>query len=150
MTTIREMRPDEAASVTDAYLDACRRHAERDDDWGVPRWDDIHRWVVRTTETDDAVCLVAITDEGSIVGHLLASVSGHPAMPGILGDLEELHVVPGPDEVALKRALVDAGSPGLAAGMRASSAGPSRSRRRGRPRSWPSGRRSGSRTTPPR
>jgi len=30
-------------------------------------------------------------------------------MPGVLGQLEELHVRPGPDEVWLKRELVDVG-----------------------------------------
>ena len=95
MTTIREMRPAEAGAVTDLSLDLCRSLSERDDDWGVPDRDPIFRWIVRTTETEEAVCLVPEID-GEIAGYLLASVSGHPAMPGILGELEELHVRPGP------------------------------------------------------
>jgi L-amino acid N-acyltransferase YncA len=106
--TIREIRRDQAASVTDLYLEMCRRLSERDSDWGVPDWDPINRWILRTTESDDAVCLVAEV-EGSIVGYLLASVARHPAMPGVLGTLEELHVRPGPSEERLKNQLVDGG-----------------------------------------
>jgi L-amino acid N-acyltransferase YncA len=85
--TIREIRRDDAAPVTDLYLEACSPYSERDPDWGVPDWDAINRWVLRTTESDDAVCLVAEV-EGEIVGYLLASVARHPAMPGVLGKLE--------------------------------------------------------------
>jgi hypothetical protein len=62
----------------------------------------------RTTESDEAVCLV-IELEGTIAGCLFASVARHPAMPGVLGQLEELHVRPGPDEDRLRRELVDVG-----------------------------------------
>jgi GNAT superfamily N-acetyltransferase len=108
MTTIREIRPVEVEIVTDLYLEVCRSLSERDNDWGVPDREPIHRWVTRTTETDEAVCLVPEID-GEIVGYLLASVSGHPAMPGVTAQLEELYVRPGPDDDALKRQLVEAG-----------------------------------------
>jgi hypothetical protein len=79
--SIREIGRADAGAVTDLYLDVCRRASLRDPDWGVPRWKDIHRWVARTTETDEAFCLVAATDEGDVVGSLLASVGRHPATP---------------------------------------------------------------------
>jgi L-amino acid N-acyltransferase YncA len=94
--------------VTDLYLELCRSLSERDADWGVPDRGPIRRWIARTTETDEAVCLVPELD-GGVAGYLLASVSGHPAMPGVVGDLEELYVRPGPDQDAVKRELVEAG-----------------------------------------
>jgi hypothetical protein len=106
--TIREIRRDEAAPVTELYLGMCRVLADADPDWGVPDRDPIHRWILRTTETDDAVCLVSEVHE-AIVGFLLASIARHPAMPGVLGTLEELHVRPGPDVEQGKRDLVQAG-----------------------------------------
>jgi hypothetical protein len=107
MTTIREIHRDEVDLVTDLYLDACRSLSERDAEWGVPAREPIRRWIERTTETDEAVCLVPEID-GEAAGYLLASVSGHPAMPGITGELEELSVRP-PNEDAIKRELVEAG-----------------------------------------
>jgi hypothetical protein len=106
--TIREITQDDAAAVTDLYLDVCRRLSELDPDWGVPDREPIYRWILRTTESDEAVCLV-IELEGTIAGCLFASVARHPAMPGVLGQLEELHVRPGPDEDRLRRELVDVG-----------------------------------------
>ena len=75
---IREIRPDEAPIVTDLYLEACRLLAELDPDAGIPDWGAINRWITRTTETDQAVCLIKEV-EGTIVGYLLASVERHPA-----------------------------------------------------------------------
>jgi len=106
--TIREIRRDDAAAVTDLYMEACRGYAERDPDWGVPDRDAIKRWVLRTTESDDAVCFISEA-EGAIAGCLLGSVARHPAMPGVLGQLEELHVRPVPGEDRLRRELVDVG-----------------------------------------
>ena len=108
MTTIREIRRDEVDLVTDLYLEACRSLSERDGDWGVPAREPIRRWIERTTETDEAVCLVPEID-GEAAGYLLASVSGHPAMPGVTGELEELHVVPRPNDDVVRRELVEAG-----------------------------------------
>lgn len=108
MTTIRPIHPSEAAAVTDLYLDGCRQLSERDGDWGVPEWENIHRWVVRTMETDEAVRLVAEDEDGSVRGLLLASVSGHPAIPGMTGELDELVVHPGPRDRETKRALAEA------------------------------------------
>ena len=108
MTTIREIRPAEVGAVTDLYLELCRSLSERDGDWGVPEREPIRRWIARTIETDEAVCLVPEID-GEVGGYLLATVTGHPAMPGITGELEELYVRPGPDEDAIKRELVQAG-----------------------------------------
>ena len=56
--TIREIRRDESAAVTDLYRDACSRLFELDPDCGVPDRDPIYRWILRTTESDEAVCLV--------------------------------------------------------------------------------------------
>jgi hypothetical protein len=106
--TVREITPDDADRVTELYLDACRRLSEREPDWGVPEWGPINRWVRRTIETDDAVCLVREAD-GAIAGLLLASLERHPAMSGIVGSLEELLVEPRRDEEELKHELVNAG-----------------------------------------
>jgi GNAT superfamily N-acetyltransferase len=108
VTTIREIRRDEVDLVTDLYLELCRSLSERDAEWGVPDREPIRRWIERTTESGEAVCLVPEID-GQAAGYLLASVSRHPAMPGFTGELEELYVRPGPDEDAVKRALVEAG-----------------------------------------
>jgi GNAT superfamily N-acetyltransferase len=106
VTTIREIRPSEALAVTELYLDYCRGYNERDAEWGVPERGPIERWISRTTETEDAVCLVPEVG-GAIVGFLLASLSKHPAMPGISGQLEELYIRPGPDRDELRRRLVE-------------------------------------------
>jgi hypothetical protein len=108
VTTIREIRREEVDLVTDLYLELCRSLSERDAEWGVPDREPIRRWIERTTETDEAVCLVPEIG-GEVGGYLLASVSGHPAMPGVTGELEELFVRPGPDEDPVKRELVEAG-----------------------------------------
>ncbi len=106
---IREIRRDDVAHATDLYLEACRLLSERDADWGVPDRAPIDRWILRTTESDEAVCLVPDDEDDAIAGLLIASVARHPAMPGVLGTLEELHVRPGPEGDRLKRALVEAG-----------------------------------------
>ena len=108
MSTIREIRTDEVDLVTDLYLQSCRSLSEQDAEWGVPAREPIRRWIARTIETNEAVCLVPDLD-GGVAGYLLASVSGHPAMPGIKGELEELYVRPGPDREPVQRELVEAG-----------------------------------------
>jgi hypothetical protein len=75
---------------------------------GVPDWDPIHRSILRATESDDAVCLVSEVD-GVIIGFLLASIARHPAMPGVLGTLEEIRIRPGREEAKRKRELVEGG-----------------------------------------
>ena len=82
--------------------------AYHDAEWGVPARESIRRWIARTLETDDAVSLVPEI-EGGVAGYLLASVSGHPAMSGISGELEELYVRPGADRDQAMRDLVQAG-----------------------------------------
>ena len=77
MTTIREIRRDEVDLVTDLYPEPYRSLSERDAEWGVPDREPIRRWIERTTETDEAVCLVPEID-GETAGYLLASVSRHP------------------------------------------------------------------------
>jgi L-amino acid N-acyltransferase YncA len=84
--TIREIRPEEAPAVTDVYVEACRLLAEIDPDSGIPDWGAINRWITRTTETDEAVCLIKEVD-GTIVGYLLASVERHPASRVVRGSL---------------------------------------------------------------
>jgi hypothetical protein len=86
----------------------CRVLAEADSDWGVPDRDPIDRWILRTTESDDAVCLVSEVD-GVIIGFLLASVSRHPVMPGVLGMLEEVHVRSTREAENRKRELFEEG-----------------------------------------
>jgi GNAT superfamily N-acetyltransferase len=61
----------------------------------------------RTPAHPDALCLVADDDRSMIVGFITASLSGHPIMPGIAGEIEELYVRPGPDGATRRRALVD-------------------------------------------
>ena len=69
---------------------------------GVPDWDPIHRSILRATESDDAVCLLSEVD-GVIIGFLLASIARHPAMPGVLGTLEEIRIRPGWEEAGVSR-----------------------------------------------
>ena len=75
---------------------------------GVPDWDPIHRSILHATESDDAVCLLSEVD-GVIIGFLLASIARHPAMPGVLGTLEEIRIRPGREEAKRKRELVEGG-----------------------------------------
>jgi GNAT superfamily N-acetyltransferase len=105
---IREIRLDEVGTVTDLYMEMWGSLADRHADWAVGDRDPIHRWIARTTETDEAVCLAPEFDV-EIAGYLLASVSRHPAMPGTTGELEGLYVRPRHDEDAVKRDLVEAG-----------------------------------------
>ncbi len=108
MATIRQIRPAESPSVTELYVDLSREIADRDPESEVVDPGPIDRWIRRTAETDDAVCLV-VESADTLVGFLLASVRRHPAMPGVVAELEALYVRPSPDREALERQLVDAG-----------------------------------------
>jgi GNAT superfamily N-acetyltransferase len=105
---IREIRPSESPSVTELYLDFSREIADRDPESEVVESGPIERWIGRTTDTDDAVCLVA-EGSASLAGFVLASVQRHPAMPGAVAELEALYVRPSPDRETVERQLVDAG-----------------------------------------
>ena len=107
MTTIREIRRDEVDLVANLYLEPCRSLSERDAEWGVPDREPIRRWIERTTETDEAVCLVPEIDGDRRLPPGLREPA--PAMPGVAGELEELHVRPGSDEDGVRRELVEAG-----------------------------------------
>ena len=64
--TIREIRRDEVPLATGQYLEACGLLWERDADWGVPDRDPIDRWILRTIESDGAVCLAPDDDHDGI------------------------------------------------------------------------------------
>jgi len=50
-------------------------------------------------------CLV-VEEQDSLTGYLTCSVKGHPVIPGVSGEIEELYVQPGPQQQALLAELV--------------------------------------------
>jgi GNAT superfamily N-acetyltransferase len=102
MADIRLMQPHEAAQVRDLWLDNCAR-------LGTPLPDRAARQILdnltRTPAHPDAHCVVAVED-GTIIGFLTCSISGHPVMPGRSGKIEELYVQPSHRRWATQAALV--------------------------------------------
>ena len=107
--TIREMRRDEAALVRDLWNEGRNaRDALVPGGWGRLSSKSLERIrdnLERTPAHPDALCLVAEDDEGQIVGFATLSLTGHPVIPGIGGEVEELHVRDVPNADSLRREL---------------------------------------------
>lgn len=102
MAQIRPMREADAERVRDLWMKACA-------DMGTPLPEKSARQILANLEQypahSNVLCLV-VEEQESISGYLTCSVTGHPVMPGLSGEIEELHVQPGPQRQALLAELV--------------------------------------------
>jgi ribosomal protein S18 acetylase RimI-like enzyme len=106
MVEIRRIRADEAERVTKLWDDACRAVPG-----GAPLSErgrrNIARMLRAAAEHPEIFCLVA-TVGGAVVGYTVGRVSGHPVLPGLEGELEDLYVVPAARERSIGGRLADA------------------------------------------
>jgi ribosomal protein S18 acetylase RimI-like enzyme len=106
MDEIRRIRADEAELVTQLWDDACRAVPG-----GAPLSERGRRKIARmlhaAAEHPEVFCLVA-DEDGRIVGYTVGRVSGDPLEPGLVGELEDLYVVPDARDRSVGRRLAEA------------------------------------------
>jgi hypothetical protein len=106
---IREMRAEEAVLVRDLWNEGCEaKDALVRGGWGRLSRESLERIrdnLARTPGCEDALCLVVEDDDGALVGFATASISRHPIAPGIVGEIEEVHVRPVDGAGAMAREL---------------------------------------------
>jgi hypothetical protein len=106
---IRGMRAEEAAIVSDLWNEMCEEaDAAATDGWGhlsAKSLERIRDNLERTPAHPEALCLV-VEEEGSLAGFVNASLSRHPVMLGVVGEIEELYVRARPDRREVELALV--------------------------------------------
>ncbi len=102
MAQIRNMHEHEAERVRDLWLQMC---AEA----GTPLPEKAAQQILANLKQyaahQDVCCFVA-EEQHLLSGFLTGSVTGHPVMPGLSGEIEELYVQPGPDEQTVQAELV--------------------------------------------
>ncbi len=102
MAQIRAMREDEAERVRDLWMQVSA-------EMGTPLPEKSARQILANLKQYPAnqkvLCLV-VEEQESLIGFLTCSVTGHPVMPGVSGEIEELYVQPGPQQQALLAELV--------------------------------------------
>jgi hypothetical protein len=103
MAQIRRMQESEAERVRDLWLQMC---AEA----GTPLPERSAQLILSNLKQYSAhpnvLCLV-VEEQGSLIGFLTCTMTGHPIAPGLSGEIEELYVQSGtPQEQALLTELV--------------------------------------------
>lgn len=102
MAQIRIMRQDEAERVRDLWLQMCGED-------GAPLPEENARQILANLKQypahQDVRCFVA-EEQHVLIGFLTCSITGHPVMPGLSGEIEELYVQPGPDSQTARADLV--------------------------------------------
>jgi len=102
MAQTRPMREDEAELVRDLWLLMCA-------EVGTPLSETSARQILANLKQypshQEVLCLV-VQEQAGITGFLTCSVSGHPVMPGLSGEIEELYVRSGPRLQELQTELV--------------------------------------------
>ncbi len=102
MVQIRMMREDEAERVRDLWMQVSA-------EMGTPLPETSARQILLNLKQYPAHqkvrCLV-VQEQESLIGFLTCSVTGHPVEPGLYGEIEQLHVQPGPQRQAVLAELV--------------------------------------------
>lgn len=102
MAQIRNMQASEAGRVRDLWLQGSA-------EVGAPLPEASARQILANLKQYPAHqtvrCFVA-EEQGTIIGFLTCSVMGHPVMPGLSGEIEELYVQPHPQRHEIKVELV--------------------------------------------
>ncbi|HCI81659.1 MAG TPA: hypothetical protein DHW02_18435, partial [Ktedonobacter sp.] len=100
MAQIREMHEHEAEYVRNLWLQMC---AEAGTPLGEKEAQQILANLQQYATHQEVHCFVA-EEQHLLIGFLTCIVTGHPVMPGLSGDIEELYVQSGPHQ---KTAQVD-------------------------------------------
>jgi hypothetical protein len=102
MIKIRNMQEREAERVRDLWLQMCAQA-------GTPLPDASAQFILANLKQYAAHqmvhCFVA-EESHAVIGFVTCSVTGHPVMPGLTGDIEEMYVQPGPHRQAVQVDLV--------------------------------------------
>ncbi len=102
MALIRNMRDHEAERVRDLWLQMC---AEA----GTPLSEASASSILASLKqyaTHQAVRCFVAEEQGVLIGFVTCSVTGHPVMPGLGGEIEELYVQSNPSAQTLQVELV--------------------------------------------
>ena len=92
MARIRNMEGHEAERVRDLWLQMCIEA-------GTPLPEASAQLILSNLKqyaTHQRVHCFVAEEQGSVIGFVTCSVMGHPVMPGLTGEIEELYVQPGP------------------------------------------------------
>jgi hypothetical protein len=96
------MRPQEVERVRDLWLQMCTEA-------GTPLPEKAAQQILANlklyTAHQDVHCFVA-EEQDLLIGFLTCSVTGHPVMPGLAGEIEELYVQHGPHRHTVQAELV--------------------------------------------
>ncbi len=99
---IRSMQGHEAERVRDLWLQMCA-------EVGTPLPERAAQQILANLKQyaahEEVRCFVAEDGRG-LIGFLTCSVTGHPVMPGLAGEIEELYVQAGPQQQAVQAELV--------------------------------------------
>ena len=102
MAQIREMRDNEAEYVRNLWLQMCIES-------GTPLSEKDAQQILANLKLyathQEVRCFVA-EEQHQLIGFLTCIVTGHPVMPGLSGDIEELYVQSGPHQQVVRAALV--------------------------------------------
>jgi hypothetical protein len=102
MVKIRNMQDREAERVRDLWLQMCAQA-------GTTLPDSSAQLILANLKqyaTHQMVHCFVAEESHSVIGFVTCSVTGHPVMPGLTGDIEELYVQPGPHPQAVQVDLV--------------------------------------------
>lgn len=102
MTQIRSMHDHEAEHVRDLWLQMC---AEAGTPLPKAAAQQILANLTQYAAHEAVHCFVA-EEENSLIGFVTCSVTGHPVMPGLSGEIEELYAQPGPQWQTVRAGLV--------------------------------------------
>ncbi len=102
MAQIRNLDEREAEGVRDLWLQMC---AEA----GTPLPESSAQLILANLKqyvTHQAVHCFVAEEQGILIGFVTCSVTGHPVMPGLSGEIEELYVQPNPRRQEVQAELV--------------------------------------------
>lgn len=102
MAQIREMHEHEAEYVRNLWLQMC---AEAGTPLGEKEAQQILANLQQYATHQEVHCFVA-EEQHLLIGFLTCIVTGHPVMPGLSGDIEELYVQPDPHQKTTQTELV--------------------------------------------
>jgi hypothetical protein len=102
MVKIRSIHVGDAERVRDLWLQMCLEA-------GTPLPESAAQQILANlkqyADHEEVQCLVA-EEEHLLIGFLTCSVAGHPVMPGLSGEIEELYVQAGPQQRMIQTELV--------------------------------------------
>ena len=93
MAEIRRIRVDEVETVAELWARYASELAEPAGDLGEEARTAVVRHLTANATHDQATCLVAV-ERDKLIGFGTAATFTHPTLGGVLGDIEEIYVVP--------------------------------------------------------